>query len=418
MCLEQLAALIFDSCREPNVRDRRHDITCSRWSGAAMLAASRLGLRSLRMIRPQNIQKPYVPRLLVSPCAVRGVSSAAVIENGTNTETGVNALNADSSLTLEWTDTSHLALAANGEPTFASLGLGGWTPTGIVQSCFEYLHVSHNIPWWGTIVIGTICVRVLLFPIVVSSQRYMAHFTNVMPQMMHLQSKFTEARKSGNAIEAERYAEALAKFMKEKNVNPLKNFIGPFSQMPFFISIFFGLRGMATCPVESMKTGGILWFENLTMPDQFYGLPILASLTMWLTVEVGMKNQQMNSQTASTMKMAFRILPLFMLPFTSQFPTALLCYWVSTNTFTLVQASALKIPAVKTFFNIPNSVPAPQFQSFQPPKEKDFATSMRESWNNIKVSKELEERQNLNKIILDKTKELKKMNSVYAKKSK
>lgn len=45
-------------------------------------------------------------------------------------------------------------LNALGEPTFASLGLGGWTPVGIVQNCFEYLHVTLGIPWWQAIVIG------------------------------------------------------------------------------------------------------------------------------------------------------------------------------------------------------------------------------------------------------------------------
>lgn len=45
---------------------------------------------------------------------------------------------------------------ALGEPTFASLGLGGWTPVGIVQTCMEYLHVTLGIPWWQAIVIGNI----------------------------------------------------------------------------------------------------------------------------------------------------------------------------------------------------------------------------------------------------------------------
>lgn len=41
-----------------------------------------------------------------------------------------------------------------GEASFASLGLGGWTPVGIVQQCFEYLHVSLGVPWWEAIMIG------------------------------------------------------------------------------------------------------------------------------------------------------------------------------------------------------------------------------------------------------------------------
>lgn len=48
-------------------------------------------------------------------------------------------------------------LNALGEPTFASLGLGGWTPVGFVQNCFEYLHVTLGIPWWEAIVIGMFC---------------------------------------------------------------------------------------------------------------------------------------------------------------------------------------------------------------------------------------------------------------------
>lgn len=45
-------------------------------------------------------------------------------------------------------------LNALGEPTFASLGLGGYSPVGIAQSCFEYLHVTLGVEWWLAIAIG------------------------------------------------------------------------------------------------------------------------------------------------------------------------------------------------------------------------------------------------------------------------
>lgn len=41
-----------------------------------------------------------------------------------------------------------------GEPTFASLGLGGYSPVGLAQICFEYVHVTLGVPWWTTIAIG------------------------------------------------------------------------------------------------------------------------------------------------------------------------------------------------------------------------------------------------------------------------
>lgn len=45
-------------------------------------------------------------------------------------------------------------LNALGEQTLASLGLGGYTPAGLVQSFLEFVHVTYGIPWWEAIVIG------------------------------------------------------------------------------------------------------------------------------------------------------------------------------------------------------------------------------------------------------------------------
>jgi hypothetical protein len=38
--------------------------------------------------------------------------------------------------------------------------------------------------------------------------------------------------------------------------------------------------------IESMVSGGALWFPNLTMPDPYYALPVLASAFLLATVEV------------------------------------------------------------------------------------------------------------------------------------
>lgn len=138
-----------------------------------------------------------------------------------------------------------------GEPTFASLGLGGWTPVGMVQNCFEYLHVSLGVPWWAAIVIGkkrvlcstepliflstagTIFIRTLMLPLVVIAQRNAAKMNNNLPQMQALQQKMTEARLAGNQLDAARYSQELMVFMNEKGLNPLKNMIVPLAQVSF-----------------------------------------------------------------------------------------------------------------------------------------------------------------------------------------
>lgn len=57
-------------------------------------------------------------------------------------------------------------------------------------------------------------------------------------------------------------------------------------QAPVFISFFFALRGMANLPIESFKTGGMLWFTDLTVPDPFYILPLITSVSLFCTLEV------------------------------------------------------------------------------------------------------------------------------------
>lgn len=56
--------------------------------------------------------------------------------------------------------------------------------------------------------------------------------------------------------------------------------------MPVFVSVFMGLRGMANVPLDSLKTGGLFWFTDLTLADQYYLLPIVTSATLWATIEV------------------------------------------------------------------------------------------------------------------------------------
>ena len=57
-------------------------------------------------------------------------------------------------------------------------------------------------------------------------------------------------------------------------------------QLPIFMSMFFGLRGMANLPLESMMHGGLFWFQDLTVADPFYALPLLTSASLYLQFKV------------------------------------------------------------------------------------------------------------------------------------
>ncbi|KAL1117203.1 hypothetical protein AAG570_004530 [Ranatra chinensis] len=260
----------------------------------------------------------------------------------------------------------------------------------------EFLHVSCSLPWWTSIVVGTIVVRCLMFPLVIISQRNAAKMNNNLPGMQKIQLKMTEARERGDRLNAARHAQELMQFMKEKNLNPLKNMIVPFAQAPLFISFFVGLRGMSNLPIDSMHTGGMLWFVDLTVPDQFYLLPLITSATLALTIEVGTDAARLNSANMGMMKYFLRAMPFFIFPFTINFSNAILVYWVSSNFISLMQVMFLRLPKVREYFKIEKMIV--HEKTNLPIRDKGFVRGVSESWTNMKLTRELEERQRIDEM--------------------
>ena len=248
--------------------------------------------------------------------------------------------------------------------------------------------------------IGTITVRTIIFPLVIKAQQNGAKMNNNLPQMQILQTRMSDARQSGNAIDAARYSQELVQFMKDKDLNPLKNMIVPLAQAPLFISFFIGLRQMANTPVDSLRDGGLFWFMDLTVPDQYFLLPIITSFTMLATIEVGTDGAKMAAANLQTMRYVLRALPFVILPFTINFPGAILTYWCFSNFISLTQVGILKIPKVREYFNIDKMIHYKPEDL--PMKKKGFTEGMKDSWTNMKITRELEERRRVDEIVFQK----------------
>jgi YidC/Oxa1 family membrane protein insertase len=144
---------------------------------------------------------------------------------------------------------------------------------------------------------------------------------NYMPQVQALQQKMTDARRRGDMYDSQRYGMELQTFMKEKQINPLKNMLPIMVQMPIFMSMFIGLRGMANLPVESLSRGGLLWFDDLTLADPFYVLPLITSASLYLQIKLGADGANLN-QVGALGKIAMKAMPLILFPLTMSFPSA------------------------------------------------------------------------------------------------
>ncbi|CAH8437720.1 unnamed protein product [Schistosoma turkestanicum] len=244
---------------------------------------------------------------------------------------------------------------ALGEPTLASLGLNSYWPSGWYQSLLETLHVHLELPWWGAIAASTIIIRLCVFPIMIRQRRQMANYTNVIPQFTILQERLTRARLSGNYIEVMRTSQEMNELMKSNDLNPLKTFKYSLLQVPVFLSVFTGIRGLVNLPVTSLQTGGTAWFTDLTASDPYYILPILSMSTLLLTLET---SAGMSSQQTQTIQAFLRVLPAIGFVFVMNMPSALVWYWSVSNMVSLLQSLILRQSRVRSYLNFP-SIQAP-----------------------------------------------------------
>nr|XP_056719651.1 mitochondrial inner membrane protein OXA1L [Euleptes europaea] len=283
------------------------------------------------------------------------------------------------------------------ELSFEELGLGSYTPVGLIQNLLEFLHVDMGLPWWGAIVAGTVAARCLVFPLIVKGQREAVKLNNHMPQINELTSRMNEAKRTGNKFEFSKAYSDLTLYQKAHDVNPLRGFLVPLVQAPIFISFFIALRKMAELPVPSLQTGGLWWFTDLSAADPLYILPLTVTFTMWAILELGAESGVSNPNLR-VMKTVFRVMPVVILPLTISFPTAIFTYWMTSNLFSLVQVAVLRVPTVRTRLRIPERV---QHDPSVLPEQEGFLKSLKKGWKNAQMVQEMEERERRMKNHLD-----------------
>jgi YidC/Oxa1 family membrane protein insertase len=199
----------------------------------------------------------------------------------------------------------------------------------ILGGVLLYFHQTLGAPWWLSIVMLTVIVRSLLFPLTVKQVRSMRAMQDLKPQMDRVRAQFKD--------NPQRQREEMAKVYQEQGVNPLGGCLPIVVQMPVFIGIFYVIRKFGGTPgrtmpeYDSFTHGGMLWFQDLAHADPYYILPIISAVTMLASTEITSKNVDPQQ------RWLMRLLPVGFTAFLLHFPAGLFMYWITSNLVTLVQ---------------------------------------------------------------------------------
>lgn len=328
--------------------------------------------------------------LLASP-SPRGFSISAIsfAEAQVQAPPVIPATSSPTSITEVASGETADIVQAAAEQSFTELGLGSYTPVGLIQNLLEFMHVNIGLPWWGAIAACTVLARCLVFPVIVKGQREAAKIHNHLPEIQKFSTRIREAKLAGDHAEFYRASSEMTFYQKKHDIKLLRPLILPLTQAPIFISFFISLREMANLPVPSLQTGGLWWFQDLTVSDPTYVLPLVVTATMWGVLELGAETG-VQSSDLRWMRNVMRLMPLAVLPITVHFPTAVFMYWLSSNVFSLVQVGCLRIPAVRTVLKIPQRVV--HDPSKLPPQE-GFLKSFKKGWKNAEITHQLQQRE-------------------------
>lgn len=168
---------------------------------------------------------------------------------------------------------------------FAMEGSLFW-PSNLLERTLEVLHNMSGLPWGVTIVSFAIGMRLILFPLTVTQLKGTTISNNLKPEVQAKQAEIQRLKQEGKIESSRSKMRELSSFMSQNGINPIKMLALALAPAPIFMASFFALRNMASQPIASFATEGLLWFQNLATADPYYLLPAVSTLALMGSLEV------------------------------------------------------------------------------------------------------------------------------------
>jgi YidC/Oxa1 family membrane protein insertase len=197
-----------------------------------------------------------------------------------------------------------------------------------------------------SILLVTVIVKLLFFPLANKSYASMAKMKSVQPQLQALKERYPDDR-------VKQQQEMMEIYKKEK-INPIAGCLPVVIQIP----VFFSLYKVLFVTIEMRHAPFFGWIKDLSAPDPtnlftLFGLipgdptqlpvfghylalgiwPIIMGITMWFQMKLN------PTPPDPTQKMIFDWMPLIFTFMLAGFPAGLVIYWAWNNTLSVLQQS-------------------------------------------------------------------------------
>jgi YidC/Oxa1 family membrane protein insertase len=204
--------------------------------------------------------------------------------------------------------------------------------TIIAKPIFWLLTQIHSIVnnWGWAIVILTILIKIVFFPLSAASYKSMARMKEVQPKLVQMKEQYKNDPQKLNAAMMEMY--------KKEKINPLGGCLPVLIQIPVFISLYWVLL----LSVEMRGAPWIGWIYDLSKPETSISdligisipigvLPILMAISMYIQVKLNpTPPDPIQAKVMLYMPLIFSLMFFF-------FPSGLVLYYIVNNILSIAQ---------------------------------------------------------------------------------
>ena len=195
----------------------------------------------------------------------------------------------------------------------------------VAHEILKFWHDSAGFSWGASIIMLTVCVRLAILPLTFKQVRSMQDLQRLQPEMKRIQERYKDDRQRMN--------QEMMKLYQDHKVNPLGSCLPILLQLPFFIALFYLLRGDEfQQDIEGSES--FLFIDNLAEPATGGTLVVLIVLYVSTQLISGL----VSTVTADPMQRRIMLaLPFVFVIFIINFEAGLIVYWITTNVWTIGQ---------------------------------------------------------------------------------
>ena len=209
----------------------------------------------------------------------------------------------------------------------------------ILIRLLTFLHDHVCFDYGLAIILLTIIVRIVFWPITHKGTESMRRMAAVQPLMTEIREKYKD--------NPTKMQQAMMALYKEHKINPLGGCLPMIVQIPVFFALFVVLR----IAIE-LRFAEFLWIHDLSAPERLLEFGFTIPLLGWdalnilpLLMTITMVIQQKLTPTAgdpAQQKILLVMMPAMMLFFLYNFAAGLALYWTTQNVLMIVQQLVYK----------------------------------------------------------------------------